>query len=171
MTPRRAVSRVAIAGLLCACTPSARPDRSVVQLPVGRLTLIGSARIAAGDSVALAVRIRNDGPRDTTVNLGACSLSISMLRPDASTPLWEHERWQQSPGDSPGAGRMCPLYRLAVPMKPGETVSPSQLETSFAIKELLADSLSPGTYRFDARVSLGDTSVTMSLGTLTLGRR
>jgi len=129
--------------------------------------LIGSARIAAGDSVDLAVRIRNDGPRDTTVNLGACSLSVSMLRPDASTPLWEQERWQQSPG----VGRICPLYLLAVAMKQGETVSPSQLETSFAIKELLADSLSPGTYRFDARVSLGDTSVTMSLGTLTLGRR
>src|SRR5262249_39466074 len=56
----RRVKRLGVAALLGSCTLLPRAQQSGVERTVGTLTLVGSAR-TRGDSVEIAVRIRNAG--------------------------------------------------------------------------------------------------------------
>ena len=142
-------------------------------MPVGPYTVIASVRlVATGDTAIVEARLRNDGRQASTVNLGACALSVSISRADlpGGKPAWDQRLWQPNGDVSPSIGRVCPLYEVRVPAPRGLIIAPTQLAARYSTRSLLNDSLPPGRYLFSARIAFNDTDVTAQLGTLMLKR-
>ena len=116
----------------------------------GTTTVATAPAGSARDTVHTRIAVRNTNAQGVRLEYGACALDLLAFRAPtrSGTPAWTSSA-QRAPNGQPFA---CPLYLAMGVLRPGQEVSPGELNTRVPARALLGDSLPAGRYYFRARV-------------------
>lgn len=161
--PRRSI--LALAALLAlACragpVPAVAGDTPrAVSTP--RFVFTAASRVrssAEGDSLELAVTVRNRADSTVHLSFGACPVEPRLRRADGNAVAWVMPP------------RICPMYMRLDTLAAGAAMSPGEFRVAVPVASILGDSLPAGLYRVQARFALMGDSATIEAGTVRLGR-
>lgn len=141
------------------CRQSATPTPAAdTARPAQTARFVFSARAAGGDSLQVALTVRNRADSTVHVSYGACPVELRVLRPGTDVVVWTMPP------------RPCPMYLRLDSLTAGGEMSPREFTVVVPSAAILDDSLGHGDYRIQARVTLGRDTATVDAGSVRLGR-
>lgn len=129
----------------------------------------GATTSAAADSVRVRATVRNTNAEPVRLEYGACAVTLLAYRTAerTGTPAWSSD--YRTPWDVPGAYYGCPQYLAVGIIKPGETLSPRELNPTFPVR-VLGDSLPNARYWFRARIRMNWRTTIVDAGDAVVSR-
>ncbi|HVX41607.1 MAG TPA: hypothetical protein VHB25_18755, partial [Gemmatimonadaceae bacterium] len=121
--------------------------------PLYGLTFAATTSVSGGNLVVHAT-MTDTTARPIRLEYGACAVQLLAYRTADRTgrPVWNSA--YRAPYGISNSGYGCPAYLAVGTIKPGQTLSPPELNPSFRIIDMLADSLPNGHYYFNAAISM-----------------
>jgi hypothetical protein len=129
--------------------------------PIDSVTFAATTTVSGGQ-IRPSVSFTNTSAKPVPVEFGGCVVSLLVFRTAdrSGTPAWDSNR-RRGPN---GLTNVCLTYLVMTTLAPGQTGSPKEYNPTFAVADMLGDSLPEAHYYFKVRASLSSRAVELVAG-------